>query len=100
MSLEKYATYGEALIAPKLVTELVNRGHAVSIWNGGEEAEIEDSTDSEALLAELAASGEDELVADGVWFYLVFGNESDGSELISDCYDNEECNAIFDIVNN
>ena len=99
MSLEKYATHGEALIARKLITELVNRGHAVSIWNGGEEAEIEDSTDIEALLAELAASGEDELVADGVWFYLVFGNESDGSELISDCSDNEECNAIFDIVN-
>lgn len=99
MSLEKYATYGEALRARKLVTELVNRGHAVSIWNGGEEAEIEDSTDIEALLAELAASGEDELVADGIWFYLIFGNESDGSELISDCYDNQECNAIFDIVN-
>jgi hypothetical protein len=100
MSLEKYATHGEALVARKLVTELVNRGHAVSIWNGGDEAEIEDSTDIEALLAELAASGEDELVADGIWFYLVFGNESDGSELISDCYDNEECNAIFEIVNN
>lgn len=100
MSLENYATYGEALIARKLVTELVNRGHAVSIWNGGDEAEIEDSTNIEALLAELAASGEDELVADGVWFYLIFGNESDGSELISDCYDNEECNAIFEIVNN
>lgn len=99
MSLEKYATHGEALIARKLVTELVNRGHAVSIWNGGEEAEIEDSTNIEALLAELAATGEDELVAEGVWFYLIFGNESDGSELISDCYDNKECNAIFDIVN-
>ncbi len=99
MSLEKYATHGEALVARKLVTELVNRGHAVSIWNGGEEAEIEDSTDIEALLAELAATGEDELVAEGVWFYLIFGNESDGSELISDCYDNEECNAIFEIVN-
>ena len=99
MSLEKYATHGEALVARKLVTELVNRGHAISVWNGGEEAEIEDSTDIEALLDELAASGEDELVAEGIWFYLVFGNESDGSELISDCYDNEECNAIFDIVN-
>jgi hypothetical protein len=99
MSLEKYATHGEALVARKLVTELVNRGHAISIWNGGEEAEIEDSTDIEAILDELAASGEDELVADGIWFYLVFGNEPDGSELISDCYDNEECNAIFDIVN-
>ena len=98
MSLEKYATHGEALIARKLVTELVNRGHAVSIWNGGEEAEIEDSTDIEALLAELAATGEDELVADGVWFYLIFGNESDGSELISDYYANEECNAIYDAV--
>ena len=99
MSLEKYATYGEALVARKLVTELVNRGHAISVWNGGEEAEIEDSTDIEAILAELAASGEDELVAEGIWFYLIFGNESDGSELISDCYDNKECNAIFDIVN-
>lgn len=99
MSLEKYATHGEALIARKLVTELVNRGHAISVWNGGEEAEIENSTDIEAILAELAATGEDEIVADGVWFYLVFGNESDGSELLSDCSDNEECNAIFDIVN-
>ena len=100
MSLEKYATHGEALIARKLVTELVNRGHAVSIWNGGEEAEIEDSTDIEALLAELAATGEDELVADGVWFYLIFGNESDGSELINDYYANEECNAIYEAVHN
>lgn len=99
MSLEKYATHGEALIARKLVTELVNRGHAISVWNGGEEAEIENSTDIEAILAELAATGEDELVAEGIWFYLVFGNASDGSELLSDCSDNEECNAIFDIVN-
>lgn len=98
MSLEKYATHGEALAATKLVNELVKRGHAVSVWNGGEEAEIEDSTDAQAILAELAASGEDELVADGVWFYLIFGNESDGSELISDYYDNAECNAIFDAV--
>lgn len=98
MSLEKYATHGEALVARKLVTELVNRGHAISVWNGGEEAEIENSTDIEALLAELAATGEDEITADGVWFYLVFGNESDGSELISDHYANEECNAIYDAV--
>ena len=100
MSLEKYATHGEALVARKLITELVNRGHAVSIWNGGDEAEIEDSTDIEALLAELAATGEDEIVADGVWFYLIFGNESDGSELINDYYANEECNAIYEAVHN
>lgn len=100
MSLEKYATHGEALIARKLITELVTRGHAVSIWNGGEEPEIEDSTDIEALLAELCATGEDEIVANGVWFYLVYGNAPSGSELINDCYDNDECNAIFDAIYN
>ena len=99
MSLKKYATYGEALVAIKLVNELVNRGHAVSVWNGGEEAAIEDSTDAQAILDELAASGEDELVADGVWFYLVFGNERDGSELISSYYGNAECKAIVEEIN-
>jgi len=100
MSLKKYATHGEALVAIKLVNELVKRGHVISVWNGGEEAEIEDSTDAQAILDELAASGEDELIADGVWFYLVFGNERDGSELISDYYNNQECNAILNAVYN
>ena len=41
MSLAKYATIGESLVALKLISTLVKRGYAVSIWNGGDEAEIE-----------------------------------------------------------
>ena len=99
MSLAKYATVGEALVALKLIRTLVKRGYAVSIWNGGEEAEIENSTDVNALLSEMAATGEEEITANNIWFSLVYGNADDGSELISDYYANRECEAIVQEIN-
>ena len=98
MSLEKYATDGERRVATRLVEELVSRGHSLTLWNGGDEPEIEDSTDAAQILAEMAATEYDELGADGVWFLLVYGNEPDGSELIADRYANDECQAICERI--
>lgn len=99
MSLAKYATIGESLVALKLIRTLVKRGYAVSVWNGGEEAEIEDSTDVNEILSEMAATGEEEITANNIWFSLVYGNAEDGSELISDYYANRECESIIEEIN-
>lgn len=98
MSLEKYATDGERRVATRLVEELVSRGHSLTLWNGGDESEIEGSTDDAQILAEMAATEYDELMADGVWFLLVYGNAPDGSELIADRYANAECQEICERI--
>lgn len=99
MSLIKYATAGERAVATRLVNALIERGHKLTLYNGGDEPEVENSTSAEEILAEMAASGEDELLGDGgVWFYLVYGNAEDGSELICDALANDICQAFYDIA--
>jgi hypothetical protein len=70
----------EQRIVGQLVTDLLAAGLTISVWNGGDEPEIEDSTDAAAIFAELAASDQDELTMrrDGKyagWVRLVWGND-------------------------
>lgn len=76
----------EQRIVGQLVTDLLAAGLTISVWNGGDTPEIEDSTDAAAIFAELAASDQDELTMrrDGGyagWVRLVWGNDCD---IISD----------------
>lgn len=77
----KHASVIEAKIVGRLVTDLLAAGLTISVWNGGDEAEIEDSADAETIFAELAASDEDELTlrdsggAYAGWIRLVWGND-------------------------
>lgn len=76
-----HATTNERLIVGRLVSDLLAAGLSITVWNGGDEAELTDSTNLEAILAELAASDQDELTMDGPdgyagWIRLVWGNDT------------------------
>jgi hypothetical protein len=78
----KHASAIEQSIVVMLVNDLLAAGLTISVWNGGDEAEIEDSNNAEAIFAELAASDQDELCmrdASGCyagWIRLVWGNDA------------------------
>lgn len=80
--------------AARLVIEgALQQGCTVSVWNGGEDAEISKSGDLDAIVKELMASDSDELVfhREGKkvgWVHLVYGNS--GHDVISDY----TCNVI------
>jgi hypothetical protein len=69
-----------------------------------EETLLASSTDEKAILAELAHSGENFLRAfnqagDHVGtFYLIWGNDPDGSELVADCSANALCDEACDAI--
>lgn len=75
----------EQRIIGKLVTDLLADGRSLSIWNGGDEPELEHSTDAAAIFTALAASDQDEIIvfAPGNraewrqigWLLLVWGND-------------------------
>jgi len=73
------------LVLRSLVTELIGHGFALSVHNE-EATEIEDSTDIEAVIAELWQCDMEELTSKKGdltgWFSLVYGN--DGYDVISD----------------
>lgn len=79
----------EKRIVGKLVTDLLAAGYVLTIWNGGDEAELELSSNAEAIYAALAASDQDEIEAfhpsrnrhRAGWVRLVWGNDC---EIISD----------------
>lgn len=88
-SLRQHATRGEALAASRLVALALADGLSVSV-NDGEEWTVSGSRDLAVILAALATTG-----ADNVRFRrsdashagtvgLIYGNASDGSELIAD----------------
>lgn len=60
----------ETRVAKMIVNEALRQGYALSLYNGGDGAEIEKSTDGPALIKELCASDEDML-----WFYKKWGND-------------------------
>lgn len=81
-----HGTAIEKAIVGRLVTDLLAAGMTITVWNGGYDAEIQDSTDADTIFAELAASDQDELTMekDGHyegWIRLVWGNDCD---IISD----------------
>lgn len=71
----------EAQIISKLIADLLAAGMTITVWNGGEDPELTDSTDAVAVFKELAASDQDELTMDNAdgyagWIRLVWGNDT------------------------
>jgi hypothetical protein len=99
----EYATHGEQAHARALVRWLLNRNLSVQVKDE-EETLLAPSTDEKAILAELAHSGENFLRAfnqagDHVGtFYLIWGNDPDGSELVADCSANDLCDEACDAI--
>lgn len=77
-----HASEIEKRIVGRLVRDLLEAGYSLTIWNGGDEPELERSTDEDKIFATLAASDQDEIEAyskdgkrrDG-WVLLVWGND-------------------------
>jgi hypothetical protein len=77
-----HATTNEKLIVGKLVADLLAAGLTITIWNGGAEPELKDSTDAAKIFADLCASDQDELTMErdgryAGWIRLVWGNDVD-----------------------
>lgn len=76
-----HGTTNEKLIVGKLVTDLLAAGLHLSIWNGGDEPELDHSTDAAAIFAALAASDQDEVICYDLtkrrmgWILLIWGND-------------------------
>ena len=89
----------EKSVAGKLVKAILETGCTISIHEG-EDWAISRSTSQSDIYAALNSTGEDTIFARNSerklmgTFSLVWGNEADGSELISDHTDNDFCNAI------
>lgn len=102
--LTTYATHGEARVARRLVRAALAAGYTISV-NDGEEWTVKRSTREREILDALASTGEDmlrlRLPASGEAvgsFWLVYGNDPDGSELIADHTDNETCDSLYRAV--
>lgn len=99
----KYATAGEQAHAKALVRWLLKRGLSVSV-NDGEEWTVVRSRNEQAILLSLATTDMDELVVSDAagtrlgWFQLIWGNDPDGSELVSDCSANQLCEEACDAI--
>ena len=93
----EYATAGERTVARKLIRTLLGKGRTISV-NDGEEWTVRLSTDEREILNALATTDADSITAHGPdgesqgWFYLVWGNDPAGEELIADHTDNDLCN--------
>jgi hypothetical protein len=100
-TLNEYATAGEARAARKLVKAALAAGYTISV-NDGEEWTVKRSTSAKAIIDALATTDSDRLLlrdpADGEAigsFWLIYGNDPSGDELISDHSDNNVCNALY-----
>lgn len=99
--LNKYATPGEARAARKLVKAALAAGYTISV-NDGEEWTVKRSGRELEIIDALATTGEDRLLmrlavsGDVVGsFWLIYGNDPNGDELISDHSDNSACEALY-----
>lgn len=99
--LNKYATTGEARVARKLVKAALDAGYLISV-NDGEEWTVKRSSSHPAVVDALATTGEDRLLmrlpvsGDVVGsFWLIYGNDPSGEELIADHSDNDACEALY-----
>lgn len=99
--LNRYATTGEARTARKLVKAALAAGYTISV-NDGEEWTVKRSTREREIIDALATTGQDRLllrlpasgdVAGSFW--LIYGNDESGEELIADHSDNETCEALY-----
>jgi len=105
MDLDNYASKGEARAARSLIHHARRLGYCVSV-NDGEEWTVRASTDRNEILSALASTGQDTVrCAKGTGdqktvavFYLVWGNEEDGSCLIADHTDNTAADELYRLV--
>lgn len=74
----------EKRICGRLVSDLLADGYSITIYNGGDEAELTKSTDEATIYAAMAATDQDELVIHSGptakragWVRLVYGNDVD-----------------------
>jgi hypothetical protein len=103
-TLTQYATAGEARVARKLVKAALAAGYTVSV-NDGEEWTVKRSTRETEILDALATTDEDRLllrnptandIGDIIGsFWLIYGNDESGEELISDHTDNDICDRLY-----
>jgi hypothetical protein len=100
-SLSQYATYGEARAARKLIRAALAEGWKVSV-NDGAETTVARSDHELRILDAMCTTGEDIITihlpvsgkACGT-FWLIYGNDESGEELIADHSDNENCERLY-----
>lgn len=95
-----YITPGERAAARRLVRAITIRSLAIQIRDGAERVLSHPSSDPALVMRHLGATTEEglEIYQDGKkvgWFYLVWGNNDDGSEIVCDHAANEACDSIF-----
>ena len=98
--LHRYAHIGEARVARKLVKAMLDAGYTVSV-NDGEEWTVKRAWRLKTVLDALASTEADTLRIRNAagescgTFYLVWGNDPSGEELIADHSDNEVCERMY-----
>jgi hypothetical protein len=91
---------GEKLQARNLINQLLADGLILSVYDG-EEWAVKMSGDFSAIWDALGNTDEDVIVARDSEknligkFYLVWGNDPNGCELVADHSDNEYCNRVW-----
>lgn len=99
----EHCTPGAARAARRLIRHILADGNVVSISDG--EDEVVTRANRERLIyPEMCASDEDHVTVHDAhgkrlgWFWLVYGNDPAGEELIADHSDNDYCNSVFEAV--
>ena len=99
-SLSTYATPGEARAARKLIRAALFEGWTVSV-NDGVETTVSRSNKYSEIIDALCTTGEDIITIHlpmrgktGGTFWLIYGNDEDGEELLADYTANETCERL------
>lgn len=94
-------TEGEMTVVARLVDAALRDGYRLSV-SDGEEWTVQRSRDASEVLRALGTTDADIIRLwdeDGAthgMFYLVYGNDPDGSEVIADHTDNEVCEGLYE----
>jgi hypothetical protein len=103
MTIEDNATKGEIEVARWLLEQIIGNGYYVTIHS--EETKTPDALDNIDEIMDHFAETEYDYVhivdvngVDHGWFLLVWGNETNGEELIADFSDNTLCQIVFEAV--
>lgn len=94
-------TFGEEWYVRKLVRNILSRGYTISV-NDGEEWTLVDNRHEDQIMAALGTTDEDfikmkdplDYKSLGV-FSLIYGNDPEGEEVVSDYTSNRLCETIW-----